>query len=228
MMSIITIPGRFDLVNSKFEFIDRDQLTKNIDESKKQQLTTYHILDISGNFINRIDLDSITYYFPHISELYLINNELKDIPAEINRLIHLKKLYLSKNKLTSITNIDQLVNLELLDLRANRITNCNGMSTNIKLNYLSLSNNLITDLTTMPSLEGLESLFLFSNKLDNLEETFSILKQRTPALKKLLLECNPATPLNRSPQQNQLYRQLAKEKLAQLVTLDWKPAAVKQ
>ncbi|EFA82119.1 hypothetical protein PPL_05024 [Heterostelium album PN500] len=228
-MSIIVrmvCKGRFELVNGvKQDYVSKEVLenTSDLIKNEKEKLINYHILDLSGNFITRIENDSLSFYFKHITELYMINNELKEMPAEFNQLQSLEKLYLSKNKIQSIDNIDKLVCLKVLDLRANRITDCSILKYNNQLQYLSLSNNLLANVESIPQLNSLDSLFLFANQITALNETLELLGSRTPNLTKLLLSANPATPLNRSTQEIQQYRQQTKSKLIKLSILDWQP-----
>ncbi|EGG24580.1 hypothetical protein DFA_02823 [Cavenderia fasciculata] len=220
-MSVI-IPGRFNLVNSKFVEVDKDTLSKHI--NKDDDLNKYHIFDISGNFITSIASPSITTYFHKLTELHLINNELPNIPEEINNIITLKKLYLSKNNIQQITNIDKLVDLELLDLRANQIKEMSNLENNTKINNLSLSSNQIISLNNLNiNMEHLESLFLFSNKLENLQETLDILSKHCPKLTKLLLTANPCTSLSRPKEEQQVYENNVKKALPNIRILDWKP-----
>ncbi|EGC34652.1 hypothetical protein DICPUDRAFT_79595 [Dictyostelium purpureum] len=219
-MSII-VPGRFDLVNKKFDNLTIDNIEKSIGEynyvnNDSKDLKSYHILDLSGNVIFNISLHSISTNFSHITELYLINNELKEIPQEINTLINLKKLYVSKNKLESISNINKLEKLEILDLRANRITQIKNIENNLKLNYISLSNNLIESIDGFPILLNLETLFLFSNQIKDFNSFCKDLKTKSPNVSKLLVENNPMLVNVKST-----YIQTIKESLPKIATIDF-------
>ncbi|KAF2072583.1 hypothetical protein CYY_006106 [Polysphondylium violaceum] len=214
-MSII-IPGRYELVNRKYTVISKDILEPDVSKDLND-LIKYHILDISGNMIEEIQINSITCFFSHITELYFINNELKEIPVEINNLTSLKKLYLSKNKLIKISNLDKLKDLEVLDLRANRIKeiDCESLNQNLNLNYLTLSNNQIESISNLPLLVKLHSFFLFSNQISDFNQFVKDLVSKTPNLSKLLIEGNPM--LSGSSD----YKTILKSNLKQLVTLDF-------
>ncbi|EAL61441.1 hypothetical protein DDB_G0292170 [Dictyostelium discoideum AX4] len=169
------IAGRFDLVNKKLDSVTDKSLETAINEydyskdnNENKDLKFYHMLDIGGNMITSISLNSISKYFFHITELYLINNEFKEVPEEIHSLI---------------SNIDKLVNLEVIDFRANRITNLSGIENNLNLISISVSNNLVNNIDSIPKLLNLHSLFLFSSHIPNLESFLNILSTRCPNMK---------------------------------------------
>ncbi|KAM9979875.1 hypothetical protein ACTFIZ_006131 [Dictyostelium cf. discoideum] len=222
-MSIV-IAGRFDLVNKKLDIVTDESLETAIkeydyskDNNENKDLKFYHMLDIGGNMITSISLNSISKYFLHITELYLINNEFKEVPEEINSLVNLKKLYFSKNKLTKISNIDKLVNLEVIDFRANRITNLSGIENNLNLISISVSNNLVNNIDSIPKLLNLHSLFLFSSHIPNLESFLNILSMRCPNIEKLLIDSSiMINDSNRS-----IYKNLVKQALPKIKLLDY-------
>ncbi|KAK5583696.1 hypothetical protein RB653_005294 [Dictyostelium firmibasis] len=222
-MSVI-IAGRFDIVNKKLVSVtdeSLDAIIKEYDYSKdnneNKDLKFYHMLDIGGNMITSISLNSISKYFLHITELYLINNEFKEIPEEINNLVNLKKLYFSKNKLTKISNIDKLEKLEVIDFRANRITNLSGIENNLNLMSISISNNLVSNIDDIPKLLKLQSLFLFSSHIPNLESFLNILSTRCPNIEKLLIDSS--TMINDSNKST--YKDLVKQALPKIKLLDY-------
>lgn len=74
-----------------------------------------------------------------VIRLDLVYFNLTEIPAGINKLVNLKRLYLRGNKIREIKNIDRLVNLETLGLRDTKIESLNGLEHMVKLRELDVS-----------------------------------------------------------------------------------------
>ena len=73
---------------------------------------------------------------------------LSQIMEELNGLDNLRSLWLGKNKIEAITDIDSLQHLKQLDIHSNRLTTCAGLS---------------------PHLVALEELYLASNRIESIE-----------------------------------------------------------
>ncbi|MCF7799376.1 leucine-rich repeat domain-containing protein [Candidatus Babeliales bacterium] len=116
-----------------------------------------------GEYTTSIEVENKFLFFIAMAEimkietLYLDNNDLTDLPAEIGKLENLKFLYLSNNKLTKlpkeIGNLKKLVSLDLAD-------------------------DLLVDLPEeINQLTNLECLYLRGNKLKALPASFDKLKK---------------------------------------------------
>ena len=114
------------------------------------------------------------YFFvglTHLQKLFLSKNRLTSLPPSIGRLTSLQKLFLSNNKLTSLPpEIGQLRSLRELFLSNNRLTELPAEIRNLtSLQKLSLSNNRLTSLPPeIGQLRSLSELFLSNNRLTEL------------------------------------------------------------
>ena len=111
-----------------------------------------------------------------VTKLISKYENLKTLPDEIGKLINLKYLYLSKNKLTSIpADIGNLINLHTLYLQYNNLTVLPKEICNlINLHKLYLSyNNLITMPVEIGNLINLKELHLAGNKLTTIPITIT-------------------------------------------------------
>lgn len=135
---------------------------------------------------------------------------------ELSTLENLKSLWLGKNKIETISDIDNLHNLKQLDVQCNRLTSCFGLSDQLtsleelylasnkidsisglfplqcatKLHTIDLSHNVISSLVGIEVLSaGLESIWMSTNAID----TFEALQPLTllPKLECLYLEHCP-------------------------------------
>lgn len=90
------------------------------DESEhKQPQNTWREIEIVGNSRN---LSPVLWTFTHLTGLYLRDNGISRIPAEISKLRNLTKLDLSKNKIRSLPNeIGDMIELNDLDLSYNSL-----------------------------------------------------------------------------------------------------------
>ncbi|MBF0153343.1 MAG: leucine-rich repeat domain-containing protein [Magnetococcales bacterium] len=144
--------------------MDRDTLLHILDEAYQEQVD---LLDLSG-------LD------------------LQELPAEIGRFVHIRRLFLADNRLTTLPpEIAQLTSLELLDLRRNRIRHLPAqMATLSSLSYVWLGGN---DLTALPpvitALTSLQRLVLRHNRLTTLPPEVGALTR----LRELSLQDNRLT-----------------------------------
>lgn len=90
-------------------------------------------MDLSQNYINSLDA-RLLVPFTQLTELYLVANNLTEIP-DLSVLPNLSKLSLSSNKIVSTAGISSLFArvqdpsqspLALLDLRSNKIESFEG------------------------------------------------------------------------------------------------------
>ena len=109
---------------------------------------------------------------PNITRLYLRNNQLTALPAEIGALTALTRLYLSNNQLTALpAEIGALTALTTLYLRDNQLTVLPAEIGALRaLTTLNLSNNQLTALPAeIGALTALTSLDLKQNGLTQLQ-----------------------------------------------------------
>ena len=159
-----------------------------------EQLTQLKILKLNGNQIKELPpnllsrLTSLeTLYlnnnrltdFPtttnsRLTKLYLNQNEISSLPADINNYSALQELNLSNNKLESLSNaIGQLTALESLSITSNILSSISSEIGSLKaLKKLALENNNLSSLPpSISQLESLTTLSLENNALQSLAET---------------------------------------------------------
>lgn len=96
------------------------------------------------------------------------SNTTKEI-ENIQCLPALEQLWLGKNKITEMKNLDGLSNLKIISIQSNRLTNITGLSALPNLEELYLSHNAVTDLTGLESNTGLRVLDISNNQVSHLE-----------------------------------------------------------
>lgn len=105
-----------------------------------------------------------------MEELDLYDNRINHIASAVNKLVKLKNLDLSFNKIKNIKNIDQLVDLENLYFVQNKIREIKNLETLKKLKNLELGGNKIEEISeTMLELPAIEQLWLGKNKIHKFE-----------------------------------------------------------
>jgi Leucine-rich repeat (LRR) protein len=105
--------------------------------------------------------------------LILSNNNLDEVPKEIEDFIWLKVLFLNKNLLKCIDGISKLRNLEELYLSENNIEDLDSLKYLKNLKVLDLTSNKISNIKPLINLENLERLQISKNfiqKLDGLSK----------------------------------------------------------
>ncbi|MBF0135180.1 MAG: hypothetical protein H7833_02345 [Magnetococcus sp. DMHC-1] len=120
--------------------------------------------------------------------------DLKELPAEIGRFVHVRRLFLADNRLVTLPpEIASLTALELLDLRRNRLQQLpRQMAALHNLTYLWLGGNGLTELPpVVTALTGLQRLILRHNRLTTLPPEIGALTR----LQELSLQDNRLTTL---------------------------------
>lgn len=135
------------------------------------RLTNLVKLEISGmiNFSEVMpNLSKLLHNLINLKELYLIHNQIENIPETIGRLTNLEKLDLRKNRTENIPeSIGNLINLKELNLGYNEIVNIPysvGRLTNLEKLYL-LNNQIENIPESIGDLINLKELNLSSNAL---------------------------------------------------------------
>ncbi len=139
------------------------------------------VLALLGKNLENIDFADIENK-EAITELYLSENKLESLPAEIGLLIKLEYLDLSSNKLQSLpAEIGLLKNLQILHLYNNELKSLPvEISRLINLKNLGLPDNKLESLPAeIGLLTNLQILDLYNNKLQSLPPTFSKLQRES-------------------------------------------------
>ena len=133
-------------------------------------------------------------------------------------LVQLKSLFLQKNLIKRIENLEKLTRLVTLDLSENLITKLEDLSRLTNLNCLNVSKNLIRDVDDIQHLRECHSLRvvnLSSNKLKDAEIVSVFVEMRN--LGSLYLTGNPAVKKIKH------YRKALITSIKRLVYLDDRP-----
>jgi hypothetical protein len=157
-------------------------------------------LVLSSNSVQRVefDADDARSDALELEEMVLDNNRIELMPDTLApRLPRLHSLSLARNALLSFESIAQFVNLRTLDLRHNHVgaESLAHLAPLTQLRDLSLASCALTSVEPLPAtLVHLVRLSLACNRLANLQSCVAVLA-RFPALRHVLLECNPLTLL---------------------------------
>ena len=84
--------------------------------------------------LTKADLEKVT-------ELYLNDNQLTELPKGLEKLTQLKYLYFQRNQLTDVKGLEKLTKLEALWLENNKLTDVKGLENLTKLKGLNLKDN---------------------------------------------------------------------------------------
>ena len=155
-LSQVTKPKQKLIIREKKDY----PITKNFPSSLEE-------LRIQG--INYKKLDSRIFNLSKLTILDLSDNVISNLPDSFEKLVHLKELHLSNNKLTSISPIffhKISKNLCLLDLSKNQLPMISYLVSNLKnLVTLNLAENELKRLpATLGNIKHLKNLFLLGNK----------------------------------------------------------------
>ncbi len=101
--------------------------------------------------------------------LDLSNCGLKEIPKELEELVHLEQLYLDRNNIQNIQPIEKLHKLQVLYLNSNNIQNIQPIQKLHNLQVLYLSHNNIQNIQPIENLHKLQQLYLGGNNIQNIQ-----------------------------------------------------------
>lgn len=162
--------------------------------SELHDLHLLHNLRVLSINCNAIDQLPSTMTLPPLTQLFMADNNLKNIPACVTNCVSLTLLSLNENRLTTLPNaIGNLTNLEDLFLSVNDLRSLPASFTALKklevlelesneftefpqeilelshLQKLNLDDNEITELPSwLPQLKNLQELSISENRLTNL------------------------------------------------------------
>uniref|UniRef100_M4DU63 Protein phosphatase 1 regulatory subunit 7 n=1 Tax=Brassica campestris TaxID=3711 RepID=M4DU63_BRACM len=171
--------SRWDALCDLEELILRDnKLAKVPDVSIFSRLLVF---DVSFNEIT--SLEGLSKASSTLKELYVSKNEVNKI-MEIEHLHDLQILELGSNRLRVMENMENLTKLEELWLGRNRIKDC------VALEELYLSHNGISKMEGLSALVNLRVLDVSNNKLTSVDDIQSLTK-----LEDLWLNDNPIESL---------------------------------
>lgn len=158
-----------------------------LQEISKLQHCNSACLDLSDLTLTAIP--STVFNCLQLRSLYMVNNELKELPPHVSSLTKLEWLSLSNNSMSSLPGeISLLTNLEALYLDDNRFSSFPEQLCSLtKLKRLHFSNNQLTAIPPQISqLTNLQFLFLNNNRLTSIPPQMSSLT----SLLSLSINCN--------------------------------------
>nr|KJB83107.1 hypothetical protein B456_013G229800 [Gossypium raimondii] len=202
-------------------------------------------LSFQQNLIDDAAIESISSWdsLSGLEELVLRDNKLMKVPdvslfkkllvfdVSFNEItsLHgmskvsstLKELYVSKNEVTKMEEIDHLHELQILELGSNRLRECvaleelylshngiskmEGLSTLVNLRVLDVSSNKLTSVNDVQNLTRLEDLWLNDNQIESLESVAEAVSGSREKLTTVYLENNPCA---KSPNYQATLRQI--------------------
>ena len=111
-----------------------------------------------------------------LSSYFVSGNRLSDI-TPLQNLTNLTDLNLGSNQISDITPLRNLTNLTRLILQYNRISDLTPLANLESLSHLSLIGNQINDITPIESLTALTTLYLDGNPIADLEPLRKLKRQ---------------------------------------------------
>jgi protein phosphatase 1 regulatory subunit 7 len=124
-----------------------------------------------------------------LEELWLGKNKITEI-KNLDSLTNIRLLDIKSNRLTVISGLRSLANLEELYVSHNAITSISGLESSFKLRILDVSNNQISKLENLSHLTHLEEFWASSNQLSSFQEVEQELRDKAE-LETVYFEDNP-------------------------------------
>uniref|UniRef100_UPI00358F8423 protein phosphatase 1 regulatory subunit 7 isoform X8 n=1 Tax=Myxine glutinosa TaxID=7769 RepID=UPI00358F8423 len=92
-----------------------------------------------------------------------------EVLENFEKLLRLEELFLGKNKITKLQNLDYFANLMVLSLQSNRLTKIEGLRFLVNLQELYLSHNGIEIIEGLENNRKLTTLDIASNRIKKIE-----------------------------------------------------------
>lgn len=166
-----------------------DQILRNeiciiMDKKETDTISITEAEEIKSLMVNAIGIKSIVgiEIFKNLIMLDISNNEIKEIPKELEALQNLRILIINNNQITDLDpGITNLINLEVLDASNNKINKISAEIAKLtKLEQLQLQNNMIKELPDgISALISLEMLVLEGNMIEKLPKKIGELSNLT-------------------------------------------------
>ncbi|WP_221392587.1 TIR domain-containing protein [Dyadobacter sp. NIV53] len=189
--AVNTFENKEDAYNEISEALDSlNQIRQNrkaqdvIQKAKRNQSKS---LELNGCNLESIPRDLLE--MPWLTHLYLNKNAIRKI-ENLENLVDLEHLNLANNQITGIENLDNLLKLSYLDLERNKIFEIKNLEHLTNLKVLGLSTNFIEKLSGITQLTQLETLYLGRNRLKEIEELAHM-----PQLRRVVLTDNSITSI---------------------------------
>ncbi|CAL1377405.1 unnamed protein product [Linum trigynum] len=164
--------SNWDLLSGLEELVLRDnKLGKIPDVAIFKKLLVF---DVSFNEIN--SAQGLSKVSSTLRELYVSKNEVPKM-EEIDHLFQLRILELGSNRLRVMENIEKLTNLEELWLGRNRIKQVNLCGLKC-IKKISLQSNRLTSMTGFEGCVALEELYLSHNGIEKMEGLSTLVNLR--------------------------------------------------
>jgi Leucine-rich repeat (LRR) protein len=205
---ISDIPGIEKLVDLEHLILKRNRISKieGLEILKKLKY-----LNLTNNDIEKIENLS---HLRKLEDLILSENKISKV--ENISLPHLKKLFLDKNLISEIGDLDVALFLEEINLSSNQIKRITNLEKLKSLKTLNLSNNNIQRISGLDNLQNLISLNLNKNKVPKIEDLAHLVN-----LKILNLSNNEISKLeNLENLQSLSHLEISKNQISKIEGLD--------
>lgn len=150
------------------------------DFNKISNLYNIKKISLRNNSISNISFLKNLY---GLEEVKLNNNDILDVSNIFDKMIHLKHLDLSNNKIYEV-KLENLPVLSSLDLSDNCIFDISNIINMDNLEYINLNNNNIKDISALSKLESLKDLSVENQKiyLPKINSNYRLLNIKNPII----------------------------------------------
>lgn len=140
------------------------------------------ILRLSECSLTSVPRDLLDMHW--LRQLYLDKNYIRKL-ENLDNLTNLEQLTITYNEIERIEGIEQLTSLRVLDMQFNRLRTIENLTKNQSLTKLGLSSNQIDNLAGIEPLQQLAILYVSNNRLKRVDELANL-----PNLKRIVLTGN--------------------------------------